>query len=151
MPPVTPLEFAQQEGAAVTVLGVQERRRVMQNWREVFASAVKSQTGTWVHLGFEWHAFSYEFAQSKGGPRGLALYLAEAAPEVYVVPEDADDKAFICRTPTPLDFSVCRTDILVFPPDLDWTVAFTHEQPELGPYFSRAEWCRLGELTPEAD
>jgi hypothetical protein len=26
---------------------------------------------------------------------------------------------------------------------LDWTVAFTHEQPELGPYFSRAEWSRL--------
>jgi len=116
----------------------------MQAWREIFARAVKTQTEKWVHLGYEWHAFSYDFARSKSGVSGLALYLAEAAPEAYVVPEDERDEAFVCHAPAPIDFSDCRTDILVFPPDFHWTVAFTHEQPELGPYFSRAEWCNLG-------
>lgn len=113
----------------------------MQTWREKFASSVKSQTGKWAHLGFEWHAFSYEFTPSKDGLQGLALYFAETASEVYVVPEDEDDPAFVCRTPKRLDFSDCQTDVLVFPLALDWTIAFTHEQPEFGPYFSRAEWC----------
>jgi hypothetical protein len=143
MSPPSPLEFAEHNGAAASVLDLHERRRLIQAWRETFAAAVKLRTGKSVHLGFEWHAFSYEFSRSKHGPRGLALYLAEFAPEVYVVPEDEDGDAFLCRTASPLDFSDCRTDVLVFPPELNWTAAFTHEQPELGPYFSRAEWCRV--------
>jgi hypothetical protein len=143
MPYATPLEFAQQRGASVSVLDVHTRQCVMQVWRETFARAVKSRTGNWVHLGYEWHAFSYDFTRSKSGARGLALYLAEAPSEVYVIPEDEGDDAFLCRAPALFDFSDCEADIIVFPPDLRWTVAFTHEQPDLGPYFARAEWCNL--------
>lgn len=53
-----------------------------------------------------------------------------------MVPEDERHEAFACDVL--LDFTECRTDILVFAPDLQWTIAFTHEQPNLGPYFSRA-------------
>jgi hypothetical protein len=141
MPLTTPFEFAQENGATVSVLDLRTRQRLVQAWHETFARSVKTQTGRWVHLGYEWHAFSYEFTRSKNGMRGLALYLVEAASEVYVVPEDEGEDAFVCHAPTPLDFSDCQTDILVFPPGLDWTVAFTHEQPDLGPYFSRSEWC----------
>lgn len=141
MPHATPLEFAQQRGASVSVLDVHTRQRVMQAWRETFARAVKGRTGNWVHLGYEWHAFSYDFTRSKSGARGLALYLAEAPSEVYVFPED--DYAFLCRAPALFDFSDCEADIIVFSPDLRWTVAFTHEQPDLGPYFARSEWCNL--------
>jgi hypothetical protein len=142
MPVATPIEFAQEKGASVSLLDSDTRQRLMQAWRETFAHSVKSQTGKWVHLGYEWHAFSYDFSRSKRGARGLALYLAQVVPEVYVVPESDTECAFVCRARAFLDFSDCQTDILVFPPELDWTVAFTHEQPELGPYFSRAEWCR---------
>jgi hypothetical protein len=142
MPPATPLEFARENGARVSVLDLPTRRRFVQAWHETFARAVKTQTGKWVHLGYEWHAFSYEFTRSKNGVRALALYLAEAASEeVYVVPEDEGEDAFVCHANALLDFSDCQTDILVFPAGLDWTVAFTHEQPDLGPYFSRSEWC----------
>lgn len=95
-------------------------------------------------MGYEWHAFSYEFARSKRGARGLALYLAESDREVFVVPEDEGDDAFVCRASALIDFTDCETDILVFPRALEWTVAYTHEQPELGPYFSRAEWSSSG-------
>jgi hypothetical protein len=138
----TPLDLAQASGARVSILDLQERRDLMRSWRETFARSVKSQTGKWVHLGFEWHAFSYEFAQCKRGHRALALYLAETAPEAYVVPENERNHAFRCRASTLLDFSTCQVDLLVFPSDLKWTVAFTHE-PDFGPYFSRAEWCSL--------
>jgi len=140
MPLATPLEFAQGKGAHVSVLETHTCQRFMQAWRERFARAVKAQTGKWVHLGYEWHAFSYNFTRSKSGVRGLELYLAELGPVVYVIPEDEGDDAFICRAPALLDFSDCETDVVVFPPDLRWTIAFTHEQPDLGPYFSRAEW-----------
>lgn len=114
MPHATPLEFAQQRGASVSVLDVHTRQRVMQAWRETFARAVKSRTGNWVHLGYEWHAFSYDFTRSKSGARGLALYLAEAPSEVYVFPEDEGDDAFLCRAPALFDFSDCEADIIVF-------------------------------------
>ncbi|HET9957332.1 MAG TPA: DUF4275 family protein, partial [Polyangiaceae bacterium] len=143
MTSATPFEFALLNGAVVTVLDLHQRRRLMCMWREKFASSVMRQTGRSVHLGFDWHAFSYGFTRSKHGLRGLELYLAEAAPEVYVVPEDEDNPAFACRASALLDFSSCHTDVLVFPVALSWTMAFTHEQPELGPYFSRAEWCEL--------
>lgn len=125
----------------MSVLDLHTRERVMQAWRETFARSVKAQTGSWVHRGYEWHAFSYDFTQSKSGARGLALYLAETPSEVYVIPEDDGDDAFVFRAPALLDFSDCQTDIIVFPPDFRWTVAFTHEQPDLGPYFARSEWC----------
>ena len=33
-----------------------------------------------------------------------------------------------------------EADAYVFPPDLAWTMVFTHEDGWLGPYFSRATW-----------
>lgn len=144
MKSATPLEFAQHLGAAVSVLDSRKRQHTLQSWREQFAASVHARTGKWIHLGYEWHTFSYGFTRSKHGPRGLALYLAQsAADDVYVIPENEHHQAFTCGSRSLLDFTECRTDILVFPPNLDWTVAFTHEQPEFGPYFSRAEWCFL--------
>jgi len=137
---MTALEFAQDNGGDVSLLGPKERQRLLQDWREIFAREVKAKTGKWVHLGYEWHAFSYQFTRSEGGARALSLYLEEAEREVCVIPEDDGERAFSCRSRALLDFSICRTDILVFPPALVWTAVFTHEQPEFGPYFSRAEW-----------
>ena len=31
-------------------------------------------------------------------------------------------------------------DLYVFPASLEWTKVFTHEHPEIGPFFARAEW-----------
>ena len=66
---MTALEFAQDNGGDVSLLGPKERQRLLQDWREIFARAVKAKTGKWVHLGYEWHAFSYQFTRSEGGAR----------------------------------------------------------------------------------
>lgn len=38
------------------------------------------------------------------------------------------------------DFRSLYDDIYVWPDGLEWTMAFTHEDNYLGPYFSRREW-----------
>lgn len=43
------------------------------------------------------------------------------------------------RVEAPRPFDASGWDLLVFPPSLEWTVAFTHEQG-FGPYYSEACW-----------
>jgi hypothetical protein len=113
----------------------------MQRWRETFASPVKQRTGRWVYRGFEWHAFSYGFCQARSGKHALSDYLAEPVDDIYVIPQEDRNVAFSCKSDRHIDFSACGIDLYVVPRDFSWTIAFTHEQPGIGPFFSRAEWC----------
>jgi hypothetical protein len=43
------------------------------------------------------------------------------------------------------DFRPLCDDVYVWPDDLAWTMAFTHEEASgLGPYYCRREWVVLG-------
>jgi hypothetical protein len=139
-----PIDFAEQSGATVVTLDVKDRLLVMQQWREAYARAVKERTGSWVYEGHDWHTFSWNFCRYRQGARALSEYLSERVIGVYVIPEDEEQSAFICNGPRLLDFSDCRADVHVFPENLSWTAAFTHEQPDIGPYFSRFEWVTQG-------
>ncbi len=139
-----PIDFAEQSGATVVMLDYKDRRRVMRRWRESYARTVKERTGKWVHAGHDWHTFSWNFCRSRQGALAVSEYLSEHVMDVYVIPEDQEPSAFICSGPRLLDFSECGTDVHVFPEDLSWTAAFTHEQPDIGPYFSHFEWATQG-------
>jgi hypothetical protein len=140
-----PLELAERCGASVTLIDRRERWRLMQLWRETFARPVKEKTGRWVYHGLDWHTFSWKFCKSKSGFRAVIEYLSEKAKTVYVVSQDETQTAFSCASETPIDFSECGTDVYVFPEDYAWTIAFTHEEPQIGPFFSRAEWATQGD------
>jgi Domain of unknown function (DUF4275) len=125
----------------VTVLPVGERRASLQQWREVFAAGLHAATGFWTFRGYEWHIFSYDYAQALNGLPAMEEYLRETPQEFFVIPEDELFNAFRIVGGMLPDLRPVMDDVVVWPANLDWTMAFTHEESiGLGPYFSRREW-----------
>lgn len=119
-----------------------ERRNLLQDWREVYAAGLHLQKGRWKHGPYEWHVFSFEYAHALRGERALEAYEAEQPSAVIVCPEGPIklDAVRLWDGELP-DFRAEHDDVLVWPEDLAWTMAFTHEQSMgLGPYFCRREW-----------
>jgi hypothetical protein len=87
--------------------------------------------------------FSCGDSPCKSGARALDLYANEAPGAFVAWPENGTIPMYRCAGGKPPDLSALETDICIFPPDLSWTMAFTHElSMHLGPYFSRKEWQR---------
>ncbi len=127
-------------GTTFAPLAREERWALMQAWREVFARGTFERTGQWRIPDFEWHTFSSGNSRAKTGARAEAAYASQQAHEFIVWPEDGRIPMYRCRGNTPPNFAPLETDIYVFPPDLSWTMAFTHEvSMHLGPYFALAE------------
>jgi hypothetical protein len=82
---------------------------------------------------FLWHVFSYQAAAALRLGEARDQYEREACAE-YVVLSNERDIAFVTdQRPT----SSSLRDWFVFPPNMAWTMAFTHEDGWLGPYFAR--------------
>ena len=130
--------------AAFERLSADETKALRQRWREAFAGPVKRRHRVWVYRGYDWHAFSYGLTPSVSLQPALEAYRAAFREglrkgrrrEVYLMPEDLP--AFRCRAAEPPDLS--KQECLVCPEGLDWTMAFTHEDGWLGPFFSRRGW-----------
>jgi len=109
-------------------------------WRRVYAAPTKRVTGRWANGGYDWHGFSFEYAASVSLERAKAAY-GELAPGPFIVlpdgPSNRDALGVVGHGVLPM---LSGSDNLVFSPDLAWTMAFTHEDDWLGPYFSRREW-----------
>ena len=110
-----------------------------QRWREVFSKKVKAQKGRWIYRGFDWHAFSYNFAQYKEGSNAYESYKRIKEQNFIIISEDEGSPSFSCTSERAPDLSNFMGDYYVFPETLEWTMVFTHEDG-LGPYFARKEW-----------
>lgn len=118
-----------------------ERDTWQQRWREAYAAGLYAATGKWKLGQFEWHVFSFQHARALNALRAVNAYQAEAPQPVIVCPESLALPAVLLRGTRLPDFSHRGADLLVAPPDLSWTMAFTHEESlDIGPYFSRREW-----------
>ena len=110
-------------------------------WCSIYCQPVRMQTGKNRHLGFHWHAFSYDFSPSREGVSAFELYAAERPTSLVIIPEFWSVAPCVrCYPESPPDLTELRLDLYVFPESAEWTMAFTHEQPGIGPYFSRREW-----------
>jgi len=101
---------------------------------------VKATTGKWQYEGHDWHAFSWGFSRALEGDAARAAYQKQAAAEWVVLAPGRDPSAWSCRGAPPPDLSPLGWDLYVFDPACEWTMVFTHEQPTIGPYYSRREW-----------
>jgi hypothetical protein len=80
-----------------------------------------------------WHVFSFAAFPVLSLKEARDQYELETCAE-YIVLSDDKDVAFLTdQRPTASSLS----DWFVFPPNLAWTMAFTHEDGWLGPYFAR--------------
>ena len=101
----------------------------LSQWLEVFGGnrhGVNSKD-------YLWHIFSGGRYPSLRGAEALTEYISQRAPE-YVVLSNSRDIAFETDV---LPETCSLSDFFVSPRNLAWSMAFTHEDGWLGPYFAR--------------
>ncbi len=81
---------------------------------------------------FLWHVFSYERFPAVSGKGAIEAYRRQECCEFVVLSNDRKTAYLLSRRPDDRPFP----DFLVFPPNLAWTMAFTHEDGCHGPYFA---------------
>jgi hypothetical protein len=80
-----------------------------------------------------WHIFSFQRYPSLSGAAAEGEYLKQTGAEFVVLSNDCTQALLTDQLPKVRPWSDCY----VFPPNLAWTMALTHEDGWLGPYFAR--------------
>lgn len=111
-------------------------------WLKVFGQHRQGiNTGAYL-----WHIFSAGRYPSIAGKAALQRYRQQLALETIVLSNDCKEAFSISGLPENCPMS----DYLVFPPNLAWTMAFTHEDGWLGPYFAyHADYEKLNAVNLE--
>jgi hypothetical protein len=113
---------------------------LLQEWREVYARPLHARTGKWTHRGYDFHVFSFGFARAIAGEKAVFTYQSQDPPRRTIVcPHERRLPAVELIDGALPDLFMSGHDIFVWPEDLAWTMAFTHEDGSFGPYFSRRE------------
>jgi hypothetical protein len=82
---------------------------------------------------YMWHVFSYGSYPNVALQDALAAYAGVASSEYVVLSNDRDEAYVTDQKPSACSLS----DYYVFPKNFAWTMAFTHEDGWLGPYFAK--------------
>ena len=107
-----------------------------QSWLEIFGvDRHGSKTNAYL-----WHVFSFAHFPALEGDKAHSEYGRQASCEFTVLSNDRNVAYLVDERPADRPFS----DFYIFPPNLAWTMAFTHEDGWLGPYF--AQHSRYSEL-----
>ena len=123
-------------GFEVEELSRRDAGRWFGEWRQAFLGEVRSTTGQYRYQARHWHAYSYGLVRALDGAAAVEAYFRQEPEQVLVIPEDWSHGCGVrCRGTRLPDFSDHLQDLYVFPESLAWSMAFTHEQPSLGPYF----------------
>jgi hypothetical protein len=127
-------------GIPVEQLLAGESSQIDRLWLRTFAQKVKDTHGEWVYRGFRWHGFSYNLQPCLSGRKALATYREQWPGEFFVFDEALTECLRCGRVADYPDLSLLRRDVYVAHHKMKWTMVFTHEQPEIGPFFAaRAE------------
>ncbi|MFO0568940.1 MAG: DUF4275 family protein [Polyangiaceae bacterium] len=122
----------------VTQLTVDETIALRDSWRRVYARPLKRTHGVWHRGKYDWHIFSQRDTYALEREEARAAYHAQLCNELLVIPNDKHRAGYRVVTHEPVVPD--EEDVYIFPPDLAWTMVFTHEDGWLGPYFSKATW-----------
>jgi hypothetical protein len=112
-----------------------EAEAARDNWLQHFARNVKKEKGVWIWNDYRWHGFSFELEPCVAGLDALAKYQSQYPARFFVFDEDGE-WCYVCERGRYPDLSVCEDDMYVSHHNMKWTMAFTHEQPGIGPFFA---------------
>ncbi len=115
----------------------QQLHAIQKAWLQAFCQEVKARRGRWIHNGSMWHAFSFDYCACLRGLKALAAYERVQGGPCYAFNEDMDTGCGFTATAGPPDLTSSKDDWYVCAQDMGWTMVFTHEQPELGPFFAK--------------
>lgn len=115
-----------------------ETTEVCRRWLEHFAARVKRQEGSWIYRGYKWHGFSYGIEPCRSGDTAWDAYRGTKG-KFYLF-DEGENYGYLGQTSFPFrpDLSHVRADIYLTAVNFSWTMVFTHEQPEIGPFFAEA-------------
>ena len=128
------------EKSVIKELSHDNEIHMMELWEKSFCNISKSDKETIYLDQFKWHIFSYEKHPALEGDDAIGEYNKQIAREFYVIPEPPpyhQEKAFITNTLPDANLANELIDFYVFPKNLAWTMAFTHEYAWMGPYFAK--------------
>ena len=129
-------DFLREFGVTCTAMSREDSQEFERRWLETFASHVKAHHDKWIYRGFRWHGFSYNLQPyDKRGLRAIDTYLAQW-PTRYIVFDEDLTECLMFESERYPDLSPLGIDIYVTHANLKWTMVFTHEQPDIGPYFA---------------
>ena len=112
----------------------------LERWDEAFCPLSKKQKDAIYYEQFKWHVFSNEKYNSLERDKAIEAYSNQQALEYYVVPQLntwPNEKGFITDKLPESDLAKKKIDFYVYPKNMAWTMAFTHENEWLGPYFAK--------------
>jgi hypothetical protein len=132
------LAALQAASSDVVALPRSEEKDWFERWTQLYCQPLLRKYGRLDALGaLRWHTFCHG-TKCLEGAAALQKY-TEIEPETLIVlVQTRAGGAFQLAKPRPIE-PPGNLDFLLFPPSLEWTVAFTHE--DLGPFYSEAEWC----------
>lgn len=131
-----------QPGNVLRQFSQHETNALVDAWLEAFGADRHGANAK----AYLWHIFSGARYPSLSGAEAISVYEQQIAPEYVVL---ANDRKLAFTTDVlPQESSLM--DFYVFPPNLAWTMAFTHEAGWLGPYFARhSKFTKLNEANLE--
>jgi len=134
-------EFLTSRGLRYKKVYEAEARGLAKRWRSTFALNTKAKTGVETYRGYDWHTFSYKYADCRSGQQAIDLYRETATDRRQYIVSFQENIGGVCvQQLGGLDLSELYLDLYVFPASMEWTMAFTHEYPDIGPFFARGEW-----------
>ncbi|MGH1539353.1 MAG: DUF4275 family protein [Arenicella sp.] len=116
-------------GRIIRVYSSEETAEIDKEWVKAYC---KDKQGANIK-DYRWHIFSFEKYPAISGDAALDCYKTERACEYIVLSNDGELAIETDELPTDADF----LDFLVFPRNMAWTMAYTHEDGYLGPYFAK--------------
>lgn len=122
-------EFPLKANSILQTYSEAEAQQWAERWCGVYARG-KRAPGLKQYL---WHTFSWDAYPSVSGAEAKRLYAQHSWSEVVVLSNDRQTAVRSAELPAG---NGCD-DFYVFPADLAWTMAFTHEEGWLGPYFAK--------------
>ncbi len=116
-------------GVVLEIFEEEEATRVIEDWLGVFA---RRRSGCRIK-DFKWHLFSGGIYEAVEGSKAEAAYRSHVAENYLVI--DNDESVVLLTDLRPDEVGL--SDYYVCPRNMAWTMAFTHEDGWLGPYFAR--------------
>lgn len=116
-------------GTVIRQFSEAEAGQLAADWLAVFGKN-RHGANTKAYL---WHVFSGARYPSSSGAAAVAEYKQQTGVGFVVL---SNDRKLAFETELLPESSSC-SDYYVFPPNFAWTMAFTHEDGWLGPYFAR--------------
>lgn len=122
-------DIALSPGVVLEILKEEEAARVIEDWLGIFA---RKRLGCRIK-DYKWHLFSGGFYDAEEGSKAEVAYRSHVAENYLVIDNDESVVLLTDQRPEKVGLS----DYYVCPCNMAWTMAFTHEDGWLGPYFAK--------------